>query len=67
MSVYKRQLQRIVEQYQREGKPWPATMAEIAGWAISTGRYKPNMPSLVQLLSRELAQAMREAHFIDGI
>jgi len=55
----KEQLQRIVKEYQKAGQPWPAKSADIAKWAVETGRYDLTGPTLERHCARELAQAMR--------
>lgn len=66
MSVKTRQLQMIVKQYQEDGQEWPATTAEIARWAVRTRRYDLTAPTIERHCARELAQAMREEHFVDA-
>lgn len=66
MSAKTRQLQRIVREYQKDGQKWPATTAEIAKWAVDTGRYDLTGPTIERHCARELAQAMREEYFSDS-
>ncbi len=65
MLTKKQQLQRIVEEYRREGNQWPAAMADVADWAVRTKRYDLTAPRPKKLVARELAQAMREEYITD--
>lgn len=66
MLTKTQQLQRIVREYQRDGQKWPATAAEIANWAVNTGRNELTTPTVERHVARELAQAMREEYFTDA-
>lgn len=66
MSAKNRQLQRKVREYRKDGQKWAASTAEIARWAVKTGRHDLTRPSLERQFARELAQAMREEYFADG-
>lgn len=65
MITKREQLQRIVKEYQKSGQPWPAKTADMAKWALDTGRYDLTRPTLERACARELAQAMRQEYFID--
>lgn len=65
MSVFSKQLRKIVEDFQNSGANWPASPIEIANWALMQKRYDIKPPTLLRILSREIAQAMREELFID--
>jgi len=39
--TYSEQLQRLTADYRNAGQPWPATMRQIAAWAIEEGLWKP--------------------------
>ena len=66
MPTKTQQLQRIVREYQKENQKWPASSAEMAKWAVETGRYDLTGPTLERHCARELAQAMREEYFTDS-
>lgn len=66
MYTKRQQLQRIVREYEKAGQKWPATTAEMAQWAVNTGRYDLTAPTLERHCARELAQAMREEYFTDS-
>ena len=57
--------QRIVNTYRGKGLPWPATMRQIASWAIDEGLWKPSRGTVVGQLAEELARAMREEYYAD--
>jgi hypothetical protein len=59
------QLQEIVNQYQREGRKWPATMREVADWAIQTKRWAPHPSAIVSRCAEELSAAMRDEYIVD--
>lgn len=46
MYTKRQQLQRIVREYEKAGQKWPATTAEMAQWAVNTGRYDLTAPTL---------------------
>ena len=66
MATKTQQLQRIVTEYRRDGRQWPATTKEIAKWAVTTGRYDLTGPTLERQCARELAQAMGLEYFSDS-
>jgi hypothetical protein len=66
MSDFKRQLQRIVKEYRQDGQEWPARTIDIARWAIRTGRYDLQTPTIEKLCAKEIAQAMREEYITDS-
>jgi hypothetical protein len=59
------QLQDIVRQYQEAGLTWPATMREIAEWAIRTKRWEPHPSAMVSRCAEELSGAMRDEYVVD--
>ena len=59
------QRQRIVSAYRDEGQLWPATMREVASWAIDSGLWEPAKGTMVGQLADELARAMREEFYSD--
>jgi len=61
-----RQLQGIYKGYEAEGLPLPASMNEVAQWAIQTGRWKASASIEVSVCARELSRALREEYIIDG-
>lgn len=60
------QLQAIVGQYQNAGLKWPATMREVAEWAIKTGKWVPHPSAIVSQCAEELSGAMRDEYVRDG-
>jgi len=65
MITKTKQLQRMAEEYRNAGQRWPATMEEIADWAVEEKRYDLTAPALKKLVARELAQALRNEFFTD--
>ena len=59
------QLQAIVGQYQDAGLKWPATMREVAEWAIRTNRWIPHPSAIVSQCAEELSGAMRDEYVRD--
>ncbi len=62
---YSEQLQRIVKQYEEAGNPLPATVHEMAIWAIEQRLWEPQRSTVVDRCAEELARAMREEHITD--
>ena len=59
------QLQQVVGEYQQAGLKWPATMREVAEWAIETRRWAPHPSAIVSRCAEELAGAMRDEFVLD--
>ena len=59
------QRQKIVSTYVERGQTWPATMRQVATWAIGEGLWKPSQNTIVGQLADELARAMREEYYTD--
>ena len=59
------QRQRIVREYRESGHLWPASMRQVAAWAIDKGLWEPARGTIVGQLAGELARALREEYFID--
>ncbi|MBI3844008.1 MAG: hypothetical protein HY292_05140 [Planctomycetes bacterium] len=57
--------QEIVELYRAAEQPWPATMRDVAAWAIEKKLWVPERASLVRQLADELARALRDEYFTD--
>ncbi len=57
--------QQIVRRYQDSGQEWPATMKQVAAWAIREGLWAPRRDSLVNQCADQLAEAMREEYYVD--
>ena len=63
--TYMEQLQRIVADYVDAGGEWPASMRQVAQWALSNRRWQPQHNSLVSRCAEELARALREEYIVD--
>ena len=59
------QRQRIVNTYRQNGLPWPASMRQVASWAVDEGLWEPARGTMVGQLAAELARAMREEYYTD--
>lgn len=59
------QLQAIVGQYQDAGLKWPATMREVAEWAIRTNKWVPHPSAIISQCAEELSCAMRDEYARD--
>jgi hypothetical protein len=58
-------MQKIVEDYRSAGQPWPASAKAIAGWAISTKRWKLPAAAIRRRCADDIAAAMREEYMTD--
>ena len=65
MSSYAKRMQDIVREYQGAGKPWPASVKEMAAWAIETNKWKVHRSTEIQACARDLARALREEYYTD--
>jgi len=65
MSVFQRQLQKVIIEYRESGQEWPATSGQIAAWAMANGKFDLQKPVIERVLRQELSQAMRAEYFID--
>lgn len=59
------QLQRIVNQYIRAGKEWPATSHQIAKYAIANHLWESQRATVIDICAEQLARAMREEYIHD--
>lgn len=64
--TYAEQLQRIVRMYRESGSQWPASMREVAAWAITSGQWAPQPADMIQQCADELSAAMRQEHIVDA-
>jgi len=64
-GTYAEQMQRIVEEYRQSGEPWPAESRQIAAWAVSTGRWRPQQDTVIARCAEDIAKAMREEYITD--
>lgn len=65
MATYNEKIQKLVEQYRKEGNPWPAQAIDIAAWAVRGGHWEPHRQTVLKQCAEDLARAMRE-EFITG-
>jgi len=64
-SIYSKQLQGVVAQYRKLGRPWPASARDIAAWAIENKLWAMRPADIVNRCADELARAMREEYIVD--
>lgn len=64
--TYSEQLQKLTNQYRDGGNPWPATMRQVAAWAIQESLWKPQRSTLIDRLAEDLARALREEYITDA-
>ena len=65
MASYTEQLQRIVTNYIKSGKTWPASTREMAAWAIRERLWEAHPSALINQCADQLARAMREEYITD--
>jgi hypothetical protein len=65
MAAYKKQMQKIVEDFRLAGEPWPASAKAIADWAIRTGRWELPAAAVRKRCAEDIAAAMREEYTTD--
>ncbi|MEN2473587.1 hypothetical protein [Burkholderia sp. GS2Y] len=65
MATYNEHLQALVKEYQKAGNTWPATMRDVAQWAVTSGKWKPQPSAIVSQCADHLARAMRDEHVTD--
>lgn len=66
LATYNEQLQRIVNKYIQAGEEWPATVRQIAAWAVREKLWQPHPASLVSQCAEALSNAMREEYIVDA-
>lgn len=59
------QMQDIANKYMQSGEEWPASVEQIAKWAIDTKLWSPQPYSLVKQCASQLSEAMRAEYFTD--
>ncbi len=62
---YNEALMDIVEAYQEDGQPCPASKHQIADWAIERDLWQPQHNTLVKQLANDLAVAMKVQKRLD--
>lgn len=64
-SSREKKLQKIVHDYMHECDSDSVDLEKVAEWAIQTGRWKRQPPTLVKMCKRELARAIRNEYYDD--
>ena len=62
---YSEQLQHIFTKYERAGNPTPASMRDVAHWAIENKLWEPRPIDVVDVLAEDLSRALREEYRTD--
>ncbi|WP_239366083.1 hypothetical protein [Snodgrassella communis] len=62
MSAKSKEIKKIIEEYLEEKgiKDGIIDPHDLAGWAISNGKYKPNIQDEIQIAAKSITQVMRE-------
>ena len=66
MTTKSEQLQDVVSDYREAGNKWPASMREVATWAIHAGRWAPQPSAIINQCAEELARALRDEWVTDA-
>jgi hypothetical protein len=62
---YSEQLQQIFRQYEAAGNPTPASMRDVAAWAIDQRLWQPRPVDVVDILAEDMSRALREEYRTD--
>ncbi len=65
-NTYGDQMRAIAERYREAGQRWPATMRQVAAWAIREKLWAPQPSALIDRCADELARALREDYIEDA-
>ncbi len=63
--TYAEEMQKIANDFLAEHGDRPASAREIGAWARDQGRWQPQPSRLLDIFAAELADAMRQEHYID--
>lgn len=63
--TFHEEMQAIANRYMNSGESWPASIEQIAEWAIKHKLWVPQARSLVRLCAEQLSEAMRMEYFTD--
>lgn len=61
---YREQVQKIINDYADAVGPEPASKHDIAAWAVSQGRWRPQTASMIDQCADEIARILREEYFL---
>ena len=62
---YSEQLQKIFSLYESDGNPTPASLREVAAWAIEKQLWQPRPIDVIDILAEDLGKALREEYRTD--
>lgn len=63
--TYNEQMMRIVKDYKQVDEVWPASIREMADWAIRRGLWKPRPATIISQCAADIGRAMREERHTD--
>lgn len=64
--TYNEQLQKVVNEYQQAGQPWPATTRQIAAWGVQQKSLVAHPNTIIKQFAEDIARAMRDEYFVDA-
>lgn len=59
-------MQRLADEYTRNGGTWPLEATTVAEWAVRTKRWTPTPDDAVKLFREQFSRAMREEYATDS-
>jgi len=63
--TYNERLQKLVNKYIDSGGVWPATVREVAAWALNNKLWAPHKNEVISIFAEQLSRAMREEYIVD--
>jgi hypothetical protein len=63
--TYNEQMQEIVRKYKAAREEWPATLKQIAAWALYQDLWAPQQILLITKCAEDLGRALREEYITD--
>lgn len=63
--TYNERLQKLVNRYIDSGGTWPATVREVAAWALNNKLWAPQKNEVISIFAEQLSRAMREEYIVD--
>ena len=65
MTTYNENLQQLFQEYELAGNPTPPTSKQVATWAFHNKRWVPRQSDAINMLARDLSEALRQEFVID--
>lgn len=66
MSTFSEQMQAVFDRYTEEVSADPASLDEVAAWAIERGLYRPAPRDIVKICRDALADSLRQERRVDA-